>query len=103
MTSFVDLTGASGAHYLFRAWADAGQTPMAGNFVVAETDAGGQLQVRLFGVTDDLSKVQPHVASVGLSDRPVFVRLNVARLTRRHEHDDLAGLYAGALVLDIDA
>ena len=103
MTSFVDLSGASGAHYRFRAWADAGQTPMAGNFVVAEPDAGGQLQVRLVGVTDDLSRLQPHVASAGLSGRAVFVRLDVARLTRQHEHDDLAALYTGALVLDVNA
>ena len=103
MTSFVDLSGASGAHYRFRAWSDAGQTPMAGNFVVAEPEAGGQVQLLLIGVTDDLSKVRPHVTAAGFGDRPVFVRLNVARQTREHEHEDLSARYSSARVLDLSA
>ena len=103
MTSFIDLSGASGAHYRFRAWSDAGQTPMAGNFVVAELGAGGQIQLLLIGVIEDLSKVPTHVTAAGFGDKPVFVRLNVARQTREHEHEDLAARYSSARMLDLSA
>lgn len=100
MGIFVDLSGASGASYRFRAWSEAGQSPAAGNFVVAEVD-GGTLKVHLVGVTNDLSQCEALLAAAGLDDRSLYVRLNVARRTRRQEHDDLIASFAPEHVIDV--
>lgn len=101
-TIFIELVGASGAAYRFRAWPDADQTAMAGNFVVAEP-AGDGIKVLLAGVTNDLSTASAHARNAGLADKPLFVRLNVARLTRHHEHEDILAKYAPPKVLDAEA
>lgn len=94
---FIELVGASGASYRFRAWPETDQSAMAGNFIVAELGPGG-IKVHLIGVTNDLSKSNLHAREAGLSDKPLFVRLNVARLTRQQEHDDIVAQYGQAKV-----
>jgi len=101
MGQFIDLVGASGATYRFRAWPDAGQAPIAGNFAVASR-TGPELKVQLLGVTTDLSRALAQVAVAGLSGKPVFVRLNVARAARHAVHDDLIAAYASAQVVDAE-
>ncbi|RYE60336.1 MAG: hypothetical protein EOP20_02810 [Hyphomicrobiales bacterium] len=101
-TIFIELVGASGASYRFRAWSDVDQSSMAGNFVVAEPGREG-IEVLLSGVTNDLSKASVYAREAGLIDRPLFTRLNVARLTRRQEHDDILAQYASAKALDAEA
>jgi len=101
MSIFIDLEGASGASYRFRAWPDIGQPPMAGNFVVAETGQGG-LTIHLLGVTNDLSRAEAHAREAGLDGKPLFVRLNVARATRHHEHEDILARHAPAKVFEGD-
>ncbi len=97
MTDFIDLRGASGKTYRFRAWADAGQTPMAGNFVVLE--APGRLS--LVGVIDDLSRA-PAAAGHGAPAEALFVRLNVSRTIRASEHEDLVAQHRPARVCAAD-
>jgi len=92
MDIFVDLQGASGATYRFRAWPQTGQSPIAGNFAVVETGARG-LKVRMVGVTNDLSRAESHAQAAGLGSGRLFVRLNVARATRHLEHEDIVAQY----------
>lgn len=99
MNAFIDLSGASGASYRFRAWPEAGQAPIAGNFAVV-VKVGHALEVLLLGVTSDLSRASAQAAGAGLIGKPLFVRLNVARATRRREHDDLVAGYAPPQVFD---
>lgn len=99
MNAFIDLLGASGASYRFRAWPEAGQAPIAGNFAVV-VKVGRAIEVLMLGVTYDLSRASAQAASAGLIGKPLFVRLNIARTTRRHEHDDLVAGYAPPLVFD---
>ena len=98
---FVELSGASGATYRFRPWADAGQAPNGGNFAVVER-ADGKIAVHLIGVTNDLSKARAYVLDAGLSDEDLFIRLNVARAARRLEYDDLVAHYEPRHALDAD-
>lgn len=102
MGQFIDLLGASGATYRFRAWPDAGQAPIAGNFAVVDK-AGAAAQVLLLGVTADLSQALAPVAAAGLGGKPLFVRLNVARATRHAVHDDLVAAHARAQAVDTGA
>ena len=97
---FVDLSGASGASYRFRAWPEGGQAPIAGNFAVVEMK-DGKLAVRLIGVTNDLSRCNVNASAAGLDDKSLFVRLNVARLTRRQEYEDLVAHYAPAHTIEV--
>lgn len=88
MATFIELIGASGATYRFRDWSDAGQTPMAGNFVVVEHRQGSVL-IHMVGITDDLSKVPATVRAEGCATGEIYVRLNVSSQTRTSEHEDL--------------
>jgi hypothetical protein len=94
MTEFVDLQGASGAHYRFRR-ADHNALPaMAGNAVVA-TGQAGRLKVLFCGATRSLAGAAPAIgeALAGRRGARLYIRLNVARTTREAEHADLvAGL-----------
>jgi len=99
---FVDLLGASGATYRFRSWDDAGQSPMAGNFVVIEGRGAG-LQVLMVGVSNDVSKAEAQATSAGLGGRPLFVRLNVGRATRYSEHHDIVAQYSPGKVFDAES
>lgn len=101
MTDFIDLTGASGATYRFRAWSDAGQTPMAGNFVVVDGLARPP-RIGLAGVIGDLSKAPSAARSAGVAGEAMFVRLNVSRQTRAQEHEDLVAQHRPPKVLDAD-
>ena len=101
MVIFIDLLGASGASYRFRAWPEAGQSPVAGAFAVVERGSAAA-KVRLIGVTNDLSRCRTHVSAAGLSDADLFVRLNVARVARRQEYDDLIARYAPEHVIEAD-
>lgn len=101
MGIFVDLSGASGASYRFRAWPEGGPTPAAGNFAVVEV-ADGELKVHLVGVTNNLSTCEGPASAAGLDNTRLFVRLNVARLTRRQEHEDLVARYAPEHTVEVD-
>jgi hypothetical protein len=96
MTSFIDLVGASGATYRFHAWSEAGQTPMAGNFVAVERQAQA-VRVLMAGMTNDLSKV-PTMAGEGVRPDALFVRRNVARHARSSEHGDLVARHSPATI-----
>lgn len=100
MANFIDLLGASGASYRFRAWPESGQAPIAGNFAVVAKGAG-EVEVLLLGLTTDLSRALAHSAQAGLPGKPLYVRLNVARTRRRQEHDDLVANHAPAQVFEI--
>ncbi len=90
MNDFLDLKGASGATYRFRVWPkNAAHLPVAGNYVVLKAGADG-FQVLLLGATHNLSLARADAAKVAsLGPTHVFTRLNVARLTRFAEHEDL--------------
>lgn len=96
MSSFIDLQGASGATYRFRAWPEAGQTPMAGNFVVIGGEARS-IHVVAAGITNDLSRAP---TATGVSADALFVRLNVSRRTRVSEHEDLIAQHRPDQVYD---
>lgn len=94
MTDFVELQGASGAHYRFRR-AEPGDLPaMAGNAVVA-TGTPGKLKVVYCAAARSFSQAAPALRETLSAHKGarLYIRLNVARATREAEHGDLvAGL-----------
>jgi hypothetical protein len=105
MRAFLDLPGASGASYRFRLWPE-GQShvPIAGNFVlVREREEGGDVEVLVIGVTNDLSRAR---ASLDKAQRQgathAYTRLNVARTLRQTEHEDLVAQHSSAKVVTED-
>ena len=92
MREFVDLVGASGASYRFKHLPKT-VTPlrMAGNFVVVKERAGAVNVVHV-AETNDLSKVHEICSGEGLRGT-TYIRLNVARVARESEHEDLVAKY----------
>ena len=104
MSDFVDVPGASGAHYRFREAAPTELPPTAGNLVVA-TGQTGRLKVLFCGSARSLVRAAPVVAETLKANRTarLFVRLNVARTTREAEHADIvAGVSPVVEVADLD-
>jgi len=104
MSDFVDVPGASGAHYRFRRAAPAELPPTAGNLLVA-TGQTGRLKVLFCGAARSLSRAAPVVSETLKANRSakLFVRLNVARTTREAEHADIvAGVSPAAEAGDLD-
>jgi len=104
MTDFVDLQGASGAHYRFRHTDLAALPAMAGNAVVA-AGPPTKLKVLFCGSTRSLAGAAPKIRETlaGRRDARLYVRLNVARTTREAEHADLvAGLKPEAHADELD-
>lgn len=99
MRDFIDLSGASGALYRFRIWADgAAHLPVAGNYVIVKAEPEG-FSVLLVGLTNDLSRARGDwgkAAKHGATH--MFTRLNVARATRVMEHADLVAGHEPPLV-----
>jgi len=90
MKDFIDLRGASGAAYLLRLWPDgAHHPPIAGNYVCVRAD-GAEFEIASVGETLDLSEVRKALPKkVRETTTHIYTRLNVARVTRCAEHDDL--------------
>jgi hypothetical protein len=99
MKDFVDLKGASGSEYRFRVWTEgAHHLPVAGNYAYVRWDEDG-VKVLQLGETNDLSKARdewPKAAKRGATH--VYTRLNVSRLPRLTEHQDLVAHYKTARV-----
>jgi hypothetical protein len=103
MNDFIDLKGASGAVYRFRRW-DAGtpHLPIAGNYVYVR-EAGEGFKVILAGLTNDLSTCRAGLSKAApRKAAQVYTRLNVSRITRHAEHDDLVAGYKPALVSEAE-
>lgn len=105
MREFLDLPGQSGASYRFRLWRqDQPHQPIAGNYVVVKEADGATPEVRVIGVTSDLSRVG---ASMRKAQRngpvQVYTRLNVSRAVREAEHQDLVAQHGQARVESGDA
>ena len=98
MREFVDLPGASGAAYRFRAWPESDHhTPTAGNFAVL-TFTGPAAVVVALGVTSDLSLAKTLASNADTEAKGLlFTRLNVSRAVRHAEHDDLAAQHPSAV------
>lgn len=104
MTDFVELQGASGAHYRFRRATLADLPAMAGNVVVA-SGAPAKLKVRFCGAARSLVQAAPAIGQTLSTHRGanLYIRLNVSRTTREAEHADLvAGLSPEAHTGDLD-
>lgn len=89
---FIDIEGASGARYRFRAWPH-GVPQLPGNYAYVRTDAD-RVSVLAVGEAIDLSQVRsdwPQAATQGATQ--VFTRLNVPKTIRHAEHEDLAARY----------
>jgi hypothetical protein len=91
---FIELNGASGRAYRFRLWRPgAGHLPMAGNNAVGQGPPDGFSVLAAMAV-DDLSRVQSPPAAADRAGRVhVFTRLNIARVVRQAEADDIAAFY----------
>src|SRR6266545_1931379 len=88
---FVDLHGASGQAYRFRAWPTNGRhPPMAGNYVILRARP---LEVVEVGTLDNLADARSHVGELG-PGVGLFTRLNVSRAYREADHADLAAAHA---------
>lgn len=100
MREFVELQGASGAAYRFRAWPESDHhTPTAGNFAVLAFD-GSQVTIVGLGVCSDLSRAKQLAQStLAEAERHLFTRLNVSRAVRDAEHEDLAAAQPSAKTL----
>lgn len=86
---FIDLRGASGQAYRFRAWPAVGaHPPTAGAFAIVR---GGE--VVEVGMLDNLIDA-PAQAAKHAPGAQLFTRLNVSRTHREAEHADLAAAYA---------
>ena len=100
MREFVELRGASGAAYRFRAWPESDHhTPTAGNFAVLAFE-GPEATIIGLGVCSDLSRAK-QLAQATLADGQghLFTRLNVSRAVRDAEHEDLAAAQPAARTL----
>ena len=101
---FVDVIGASGAAYRFRA-ATPEQLPVtAGNLIVA-TGTPPRPGVRLCVSTHTLQRAAPAARDALAATRSgrVYIRLNIARATRDAEHADIVAAVAPDLDLrDLD-
>jgi hypothetical protein len=87
----LDLTGASGANYRFRRVVDPAQLPTtAGNFLYVRW-RGTAPQVMCCGAVDSLVEANHRwdAAVRAHGAEGLYIRLNVARSTRREEHLDL--------------
>jgi hypothetical protein len=91
MKDFIDLRGASGAAYRFRLWPDgAHHPPIAGNYVCVRADGADDYEIASVGETLDLSELRKALPKkVRETTTHIYTRLNVARVTRCAEHDDL--------------
>ena len=94
MMDFIDLEGASGARYRFRVWPEgAPHQPMPGHYAVVRTGAR-ELTVLLVGESVDLSTVRSELPKTDRSGATrIFTRLNVPKVIREAEHEDLAARY----------
>jgi hypothetical protein len=104
MTDFVELQGASGAHYRFRRAEPSELPAMAGNAVVA-TGAAARPKVLFCGSARSLAQAASTLRETLSAHKGarLYVRLNVARTTRDAEHADLvAGLNPEAHADDLD-
>jgi len=103
MNAFIDLKGASGATYRFRHWPEgASHLPIAGNYVFVREVAQG-FKVVLAGLTNDLSTCRAELGkSVPKKGVHVYTRLNVSRVTRHAEHEDLVAGCKPAIVSEAD-
>jgi hypothetical protein len=82
---FIDVKGASGGSYRFRAWPADGQTiPVAGNYVTFDPHSQS---ITLVGMTNNLAELRP--ANLPVQGDHLFIRLNIARTVRAAEHDDI--------------
>jgi hypothetical protein len=101
MKDFIDLAGASGAKYRFRAWPEgAPHLPMAGNFAYVRAEPNG-FTVIVLGESTNLSLARGDWARAARQGAThVFTRLNVSRAIRTAEHADLAAGYSKARVLE---
>lgn len=94
MREFIDLQGATGAHYRFRRW-HPGHVPVAGNYALIRFGPSGQEVLRL-GVSGDLSTL-PRALDEELDEQAgveLYTRLNVPRAVRVAEDADLKRHYA---------
>jgi hypothetical protein len=102
---FIDLVGASGAVYRFRAVQDARELPAsAGNFVCVRAD-GASDQVVCCGTARSLARAAEawRTAAENGQTPDLYIRLNVSRSQREAEHQDLVAVLAAALVVsDVD-
>ena len=100
MNDFLDLVGASGAHYRYTA--AAGQlSPAGGNFALVRAGSGEAFEILRLGQTPSLAAgaiaaraeaVTQHGSAVKL-----FVRLNISRRTRDEELSDLLAVHSPPL------
>ena len=101
MQDFLDIQGASGASYRFRIWpAGAAHLPAAGNYVVVKSAASG-IKVVVAGASRDLSQVRGALtAAARRKDAHLYTRLNISRIPRQAEHEDIVAHYKPATVID---
>ena len=97
MRDIIDLRGASGAYYRFRSCPSAAEhLPMAGNYAFVRTEAG-RPKVLVLGQCGNLSQLpQKWPKGSDPADTQLYTRLNVSRMARIAEHDDLAAHYTNA-------
>jgi hypothetical protein len=93
MSDFIDLAGSSGALYRFQRVSDLKALPaIAGNFVYVR-GAGEGLAVICAGTGESL-RVAEQLWTQAVSQHQaegLFVRKNVSRRSREHEHRDIVG------------
>jgi len=88
---FLDLHGASGHAYRFRAWPhDGHHTPAAGNYIALRARTRKLVAI---GVLDNLAEVPQRLGDLGAGVK-LFTRLNVSRAQREAEHADLVAAHA---------
>jgi hypothetical protein len=102
---FIDIAGASGSIYRFQRIGDPGLLPARGGNFVFSREAGERNQVICCGTARSLARagalwinaVEEHQAAA------IFVRLNVSRIVRASEHDDIVeGQKPTVAMADID-
>lgn len=104
MKPFIDLIGASGAVYRFRLVEDPVSLPATGgNFAYVRATAKTE-EVVGCGVARSLARAQASwpMAVEQHKANGIYVRLNVARIQREAEHDDLvAGVKPPMVLADV--
>lgn len=88
---FLDVPGASGAHYRFRG-VNLGELPVTAGNVVAVSGPHRNPRFLLCGAARSLNRAEPALqAALGTArGAKLFIRLNVAGAVREAEHADIA-------------
>jgi len=101
VSTFIDITGASGTRYRFRRIEGPTQFPAtAGNSIFMRADPGGD-EMMACGAVSSLARAATAWSTAAAEHQAdtIYIRLNVSRTIRLGEHEDIVAERAPVLVI----